>query len=251
MKLLKKDIIAERENKTVYHVEDEVIKLFVKTHPMSNVFNEALIHACAEEAGIPVPALKGVSEINGRWALSMEYIEGDNLNDLLKAHPRQYQKYIDKLVDIQLEVAKHRAYRLRNTVDKMVSVINGMDEIDASTRYELLQRLHGMHRHTKICHGDFVPSNVILRKDGSYCILDWSHATQGNAGADAAITYLRFSLENEKWADYYLKTFCRKSDTAIQYVQKWLPIVAAAQLVKHIPEEKDLLEKWISVAEYQ
>jgi hypothetical protein len=38
---------------------------------------------------------------------------------------------------------------------------------------------------------------------------------------------------------------------AIQYVQKWMPIVAAAQLSKHKESEKDLLMKWISVAEYQ
>ena len=51
-------------------------------------------------------------------------------------------------------------------------------------------------------------------------IVDWSHATQGNASGDAAITYLEFALKDEKMADLYLKLFCRKSDTAKQYVQK-------------------------------
>lgn len=36
----------------------------------------------------------------------------------------------------------------------------------------------------------------------------------------------------------------------IQYIQKWMPIVAAAQLSKHIESERELLEQWISVAEY-
>jgi hypothetical protein len=37
---------------------------------------------------------------------------------------------------------------------------------------------------------------------------------------------------------------------AIQYVQTWMPIVAAVQLAKHKESEKALLEKWISVAQY-
>ena len=36
-----------------------------------------------------------------------------------------------------------------------------------------------------------------------------------------------------------------------RYVQGWLPIVAAAQLAYKRPEEKDLLESWINVFEYQ
>lgn len=133
----------------------------------------------------------------------------------------------------------------------MIDIINGLTEIDASTRYELLQRIHGMKRHTKLCHGDFVPSNVIIRDDGSYCVIDWAHATSGNAGADAAITYLRFTLEDPELADKYLRLFCRKADMAIQYIQTWMPIVAAAELPRYKGAERELLEQWISVAEYQ
>jgi hypothetical protein len=46
-------------------------------------------------------------------------------------------------------------------------------------------------------------------------------------------------------ADKYLDLFCRKSDTAKQYVQKWLPIVAASQSVKGKPEEKEFLASWV------
>ena len=79
----------------------------------------------------------------------------------------------------------------------------------------------------------------------------WSHASQGNAAADAAITYLLFKLNGEdETAEKYLKLYSLKSDTAIQYIQKWLPIVAAAQSVKGKPEEKEMLLKWVDVVEY-
>lgn len=107
-----------------------------------------------------------------------------------------------------------------------------------------------MPKHMKVCHGDFNPTNVIVG-EGTLALLDWSHATQGNASADAAMTFLLFALKDEALAKMYLDLFCSKSATARQYVDKWLPIVAAAQLTKGKPEEKDLLTKWIDVVEYE
>ena len=109
-----------------------------------------------------------------------------------------------------------------------------------------------MRRHQKICHGDFNPSNIIIDENGMPHILDWSHVTQGNASADVARTYLLFHLEGkEELADKYLNLFCKKSDTARQYVQKWLPIVAASQSVKGKEEEREFLMRWVNVVDYE
>ena len=252
MTLSNAEVIVERPYKTVYRSGDQVIKLFAKDHPKTGVFNEAYIQTCVEEAGLPVPKVLSVSRIDDCWALAIEYVEGPTLQELMDQNPDRYDEYLSQFVDIQLAVNKFKASHLRNTKNKMEDAINSLkEEIDPSTRYELLQRLHGMPTHTKLCHGDFVPSNIVMLPDGGYKILDWAHATQGNAGADAAITYLKFSLDDPKKAEHYLRLFCTKSDTAIQYVQKWLPIVAAEQLTKQNPDELPLLTKWISVAEYQ
>ena len=56
---------------------------------------------------------------------------------------------------------------------------------------------------------------------------------------------------DEKKAELYLNMFCKKSDTAKQYVQQWLPIVAASQLTKSVESEKEFLLKWIDVVDYQ
>ena len=109
-----------------------------------------------------------------------------------------------------------------------------------------------MPKHNKVCHGDFNPSNIIIKEDGTAYILDWSHATQGNASADVARSYLMFCLSGDRsLADHYLRTFCKKSDTAMQYVQKWLPIVAASQSVKGNPEERNFLLGWVNVVDFE
>ena len=92
---------------------------------------------------------------------------------------------------------------------------------------------------------------MIVAEDGTMTIVDWAHATRGNASADAAMTYLLFALNDEKKAELYLKEFCKQTDTARQYVQHWLPIVAAAQLSKNNELEKEFLMKWIDVMDYQ
>ena len=60
-----------------------------------------------------------------------------------------------------------------------------------------------MHEHSKLCHGDFSPENIIVTKSGKLVAVDWVHATQGNASADVARTYLLLALNDIAVADRY------------------------------------------------
>ena len=76
--------------------------------------------------------------------------------------------------------------------------------------------------------------------------------TQGTPAADAARTYLLFSLENRPdLAERYLTLYCHRAGVSRGDVQRWVPIVAASQSVKGRPEERELLLRWADVAEYQ
>ncbi len=251
MKTEKSNLIVKRAYKEVYKCDEGIVKVFEKNHSKADVFNEALNTARVEEAGLAIPKVKSVTEIDGKWALVIEYKDGKTLEEMMKADPANMEKYMEDFVDLQLEMHSKRAPRLNKLKDKLSRQINSLKDLDATARYELLTRLESMPKHDKVCHGDFNPSNVIVGKNGKMTIVDWAHATQGNASADAAMTYLLFALENQKTADLYLKLFCKKSDTARQYVEQWLPIVAAAQLTKNNEMEKDFLMKWIDVFDYQ
>ncbi|HIS04957.1 MAG TPA: phosphotransferase [Candidatus Fimenecus stercoravium] len=249
MKLEK--VIAVRTAKTVYRDGNRAVKVFDEDYKKSDILNEALNQARAEETGLPVPKLLEVGVVDGKWAIASEYIEGKTLGQLMDEHPEKVDEYLELFVDIQLRIHNQKAPLLNKLKDKMNRKINETD-LDATTRYELHTRLEGMPKHNKVCHGDFRPSNVIVGDDGVNYIIDWAHVTQGNASADAARTYLVFYLKGEtELAEKYLNLFCKKSDTAKQYVQKWLPIVAASQSVKRNPEEKELLMKWLDVVDYE
>lgn len=244
-------VIAVRTSKTVYKDEDRAIKVFDADYKKSDILNEALNQARVEETGLPIPKLLEVGVIDSKWAIVSEFIKGKTLARLMEENPDKIDEYMNLFVDIQLDIHSRKAPLLNKLKDKMNRKISETD-LDATTRYELHTRLEGMPKHNKVCHGDFRPSNVIVGEDGVNYIIDWAHATQGNASADAARTYLVFYLKGEEeLAEKYLDLFCQKSDTAKQYVQKWLPIVAASQSVKRNPEEKELLMKWLDVVDYE
>lgn len=245
-------ILAQRGDKTIYKNGDTTIKVFGDSYPKSDILNEALNQARVEETGLPIPSIRSVSVIDGKWAITLDYIEGKTLDTIMAEDSDNLEKYMEQFVDLQLEVHSKRSPLLNKLKDKMNRKISSLsDEIDATTRYELHTRLESMPKHDKVCHGDFNPSNIVVDDSGKLHILDWSHATQGNASADAARTYLLFALKDKAKADLYLDIFCKKSDTAKQYVQQWLPIVAASQLVKGVPEEKEFLKSWVDVIDYQ
>ena len=244
-------VIAKRTNKTIYRDGDRCIKVFDTAYSKSDVLNEALNQARIEETGLNIPAILGVNMVDGKWAIATEYIAGKTLAQLIEEHPEKKEEYLSLLVDIQMSIHKTTCPLLTKLKDKMNRKIS-LTGLDATTRYELHTRLEGMPKHNKVCHGDLCPSNIIITESGKAYVIDWAHATQGNASADVARTYLTFKLSGDsEGAETYLKLFCKKSDTAMQYVQKWMPIVAASQSVKGNEQEKELLMSWVNVVDWQ
>ena len=244
-------IIAVRTGKTIYKDEDRAVKVFDSDYSKADILNEALNQARIEETGLNIPKILGVNMIDGKWAIVSEFIKGKTMAQLMAENPDKFDEYLEQFVDIQMGIHEMKAPLLTKLKDKMNRKISQAD-IDATTRYELHTRLEGMPKHNKVYHGDFNPSNIIITEDGVPYILDWSHATQGNASADVARTYLLFWLDgNIEGAKKYMELFCKKSDTAKQYIEKWLPIVAASQSVKGNAKEREFLLSWVDVVDYE
>lgn len=256
------ELILERENKKIYHNHEDDLLIKVFNHEKvskSEVLFEALHSSYIENIGLNVPVLKEVFPVDDDYALAFNFIKGETLQEKMDKDPKNKKKYIETLVKLQLEVLSKSVPALPKLKDKLNAKISfcGKDQakikLDATVRYDLHVRLEGMKDHTKLCHGDFIPSNIICGDDGKYYILDWAHACKGNASADAARTYLQFVIDgDQKAADEYLKIFCKKADIAIQYVQNWISVIAATLLnsVKGDEDKIAILLKNINVVEF-
>ncbi len=253
MKLPKdKKALATRHNKVVFDCGDTVAKVFNATKPASDIVNEALNLTRAQEAGIDVPQFIEVGKDGNNWVILTKKVEGKTLRELMNETPEKTEEYLGQLIDLELSVHSHRAPLMNRQKDKYARMIaDAADIIDEAQRYELLMRLDGMPNHTKLCHGDFVPSNIIVREDGTLCVCDWAHATQGNGGADCAITYLHLQLNGEnELAESYLRMYCERQGCSVNYVQGWMSIVAAAELARGRVAEHDYLLSMVDVVDY-
>jgi len=245
------ELIVKRPTKEVYKDKGRTIKLFVENYSKANILNEAVNQARVEETSLHVPSLLEVTKIENRWALISEYVEGTTLEDLMIKNPEKEEEYLLLFVDTQIKVLSERAPLLGRIKDKMKRKITSTDMIDNSIKYELLQRLEGMPTEYCVCHGDFHPSNIIIKEEGEIYIIDWAHVTQGSPVFDAARTYLLFSLEGkEPLAEKYVNLFVEKSGTKKKDILRCVPIVACTQKMKGVPEEQEFLERWIDVVDY-
>ena len=237
-------IIAVRTNKTVYRDGDFAIKVFDRDYSKADVLSEALNQARVEDCGLFIPKIIEVKMMEGRWVMISEFIKGKTLDRIMSENPEKEDFYLDMFVSLQMEVHSKCCPHLARLKDKLNLKICE-SELDATARYDLHTRLAEAPRHSKLCHGDFNPSNIIISDREEPYILDWSHASQGNASADAAQTYLLLSLDGKReLAEKYAELFCQKSGTQRQYIDTWIPIMAAAYSVSCRPENKETLLRW-------
>ena len=203
-----KNVLAVRPTKTIYRDGDKVIKLFMDGYSKSDVLNEALNQARVEETDLNVPGIIEVCKIDGRWAIVMDYIEGKTLDKLMEENPDKVDEYLSRFVDLQITMHSKKAPNLNKIKDKMLRKITQSD-LDSHIKYELKIRIESMPTHDKLCHGDYNPANIIVAPDQTFYIIDWSHATQGNASADVARTFLLFNLAGKAdLAEKYVDLFC-------------------------------------------
>lgn len=248
-----KNFVASGDIYDVYESDGLAIRVYKDEKYKEKCLYAALTHARVETtlglSSIKMPVLHEVSLIDGKWAISMDWINGKTLGQLIDENPDKAEMYIDKLVDIQCEIHAQYMPLLSKLKDKLARQIKSLSQIDEIKKYELLTRLDSMPKHIKLCHNNFSPDCVILNDEGTY-VLNWGSARQGNASADVAKTYLLLSLKRLQYADMYLQKYCQKTGTSKKYVQQWLPIVAAAQLDRGIESEKEFLMRWLDVVEY-
>lgn len=249
--------LVRRKNKVVYQDSDRLIKVFNNEKPAADVFNEALNFARVEGAGIRTPEILEVSRVEegehaGSWALATRFIHGKTLAQIAAEDPQNTDRYLEQLVELQKEVHGHVAPLLNRQKDKLSRMISSCHDIDPTTRYDLEMRVDGMHSGMRVCHGDFIPSNVIL-SDEDHCLylVDWAHVTAGNPEVDAAMTFLLLTMEDKELANRYLGVYSIKTDTPKQLIHYWLPVVAAAELSRGRGVQEEFLRGLIKVGDYE
>jgi hypothetical protein len=246
------NILLERTDKVVTKDKDSVLKIFGPSYKVSAILNEAMNEARAAETGLPVAKVLEVLKLRDHWCIRREWIEGKTLAETMAGDKKNLMRYLKEFVAIQCEIFTKTSERMGNLADKLDKQISA-SALPRETRYDLHMKLQSMPRGKALCHGDFNPTNVIITPNGDWRVIDWSHVRLGDPLADVARTYLLFWLSGHvAAAEKYMALACEALKVKIGDVQKWLPIVAAAESSKaQSVKNNELLLHWASVVDYE
>ena len=246
------NVLLERTDKVICRDKDTVLKIFGPGYKVSLILNEAMNEARAAETGLPVAKVIEVLKLRDHWCIRREFIEGETLADVMAKDKKNLVKYLKEFVAIQCEIFTKTSERMGNLADKLDKQISA-SPVEKVTRYDLHMKLQSDPRGTALCHGDFNPTNVIITPKGDWRVIDWSHVRLGDPCADVARTYLLFWLSGHvAAAEKYMTLACAALKVTLGEVQKWLPIVAAAEASREqSPKNRDLLIHWASVVDIE
>ena len=251
-KAKKDDVLLERTDKVILRDKNTVLKIFGPSYKVSLILNEAMNEARAAETGLPVAKVIEVMKLRDHWCIRREWVEGQTLAAVMEKDKGGLKKYLRQFVAIQCEIFKKTSERMGNLADKLDKQISA-SPLPKETRYDLHMKLQSFPRGKALCHGDFNPTNVIITPNGEWRVIDWSHVRLGDPLADVARTYLLFWLSGHvAAAEKYMVLACEALRAKVQDVQKWLPIVAAAESAKEqSTKNHELLLHWASVVDYE
>ena len=245
-------VLLERTDKVVTRDKNTVLKIFGPSYKVSAILNEAMNEARAAETGLPVAKVIEVLKLRDHWCIRREWVEGKTLADVMASDKKNLMKYLKEFVAIQCEIFSKTSERMGNLADKLDKQISA-SPLPKETRYDLHMKLQSFARGKALCHGDFNPTNVIITPEGDWRVIDWSHVRLGDPLADVARTYLLFWLAGYvAAAEKYMTLACDALKAKVADVQKWLPVVAAAESAKEQSKKNsELLLHWASVVDYE
>jgi uncharacterized protein (TIGR02172 family) len=233
----------------------KVIKLFHSDWEEPDVQGEAHKARAVHAAGLPIPAVFGVVEVNGRYGVLYDRINGISFNKGFQSQPWRLFSTARWMADIHHDIHSCSIPDLPSVHDNMIRCFQRMKEMPDDVQYALLKLLDRLPQGEAVCHGDFHPENIYLN-GSTPVILDWMDTVRGNPLADVAWTsllleksILHADMPNRRLIELVRRIFhktylqryfsIRKSDPVDW--QDWQTLVTAARLAEDIPGERDLL----------
>lgn len=236
--------------------DDQVLKLFLAEYPFNYAEHEAQITEAAYKAGLPVPAVKGVVDVEGRGGIVFERVEGPIMAKAVSSKPWKLAHYARMLAELHARMHSCEMPGLPSQQEYLKMIIRDRVSLPDDIKEALLAVLEQLSDGNALCHDDFHPDNIIMSAQGPV-IIDWLTAKRGNPLADVTRTSLilrvgtppgvgavlrRLMLLGASLVNsIYLKRYAQVGLFSPEEMNKWLPVLAAARLAQTIPEEKKTL----------
>lgn len=240
---------------TLYDWGDgRVVKAYHRGVPRAVVEREQRNTEAARALGLAVPATHGILDLDGRFGLVLDRVDGPTMMDQIERGALGVDDAARQLGRMHAALnAQPGPLALPRQRQVLRARIGACQLLAPAQRDALLRALDALPDGDRLCHGDLHPRNVICAPGGDVTI-DWIDATCGAPAADAARTSLLFqghraaggfSPEAERAMDrfhaVYLDTWFERMAVDRRTHARWLPVLAAARLAEGIAEQRDWL----------
>ncbi len=172
--------------------EKQVLKLF-RPEAAAWVEHEAMITRIAHAAGLPVPVVADIVEMDDRRGIIYERVEGSRMQDELRTKPWKVIELACKLAELQAAVHACVSPELPSQRQKLERRIWATTALSVDKKKAVLKALDHLPDGNALCHGDLHPYNILMSPRGPI-IIDWMDAGRGNPLADVAKTSLVLRL---------------------------------------------------------
>jgi Ser/Thr protein kinase RdoA (MazF antagonist) len=235
--------------------EGQVLKLFHDWFDLDSIQYEQRIGRALQSAGLPVPAVGEILQINASNGLVYERVDGRPMWEILGRKPWHLFSFARMTAKLHAEMHSRKIQaKLPSQVDRLEYKIRHAGAIPSRLREAALSTLFVLPKGDSLCHGDFHPLNILLSKHGPV-IIDWIDSSYGNPLADlarstvlilgaASSTQIPRILDKfiVRWFhSIYIRHYFQIRPGGEMEYRQWLPVVAAARLSENIPE----VEQWL------
>ena len=238
------ELIGNGAQAEIFKDNDIVIKLFKKNISKDDIEYEMNLQKMAYEHGLSVPKIYEIVEINGKYGIKMEYINGVTFGKIILDDMNKLNEYLSKSIEIQIGIHKIVTNNLPSMKEKLKSKINRVQLITENEKQNIIKLLDKEKFNNNLCHGDFQFMNILETENGNK-VIDWVDSSSGNIEADVYRTYLLYKVNNDEIAELYINNYCKMADISKENVLKWAPVIASARLSEGMGNDEN--EKLLNI----
>ena len=229
------------------------LKLFLTADQAADAEHEASVTQAVHDAGLPVPAVEGTVEVDGRPGIIFERVDGPSMLSELGRRPWQVRNLAHLLADLHLRVHACELPGLLSLKQMLEEWFRRDELLPASIRDAGQKALRLLPEGDILCHLDFHPDNIVMTSRGPV-IIDWMTAKRGDRHADIAATSLLVrhgaSVPGtaRQWLmragralfhSMYMKRYLDRQAVSPALIAAWRLPLAAVRLTDNIPGERD------------
>ncbi len=205
------------------------------------------------------PQVSGSVEIDGRFGIIFERIDGASALGHVMRHPLQSAAVGRRLAETQTQMHKASSEGLPSQKEGLRQQIGRASELSPAEKERIINYLETLPDGSALCHGDFHPDNLLFSTRGDV-VIDFVTANSGAAACDIARTSLILDSKAVppdmgflmRLVLAFLRKLCFKayrrrvlslSGLGWREVNAWfLPLAAARLVEENAPDEqRDLL----------